>query len=259
MFVRCIRAPANRPGVTHEHGPHAHPRTDDDDSMGEIHMKDKHMHDGADTVSFANTDTMTSVSKGALKHLDDLHDVKIADGEPDVRGWDVKDAGGRMLGKVADLLVDTGAMKVRYLELKLDEDVANEAAQATGELDPRIEATRHVLVPIGAASLDDDKDEVRLGARASIIAGVPSYSRDQMSREHESDVIRSYDGGDAAKSGAPADKEFYARQQFDDASFFGRRRLGREKNSYFMRSDTGADTRSDTSLDREIRREPVSE
>lgn len=162
-------------------------------------MKDKNRNDNENTVVMGDTKTMTGTSKGALRHLDDLDDFKIAEGEPDVRGWDVKDDAGRKLGEVAGLMVDTGAMKVRYLEVKLDEDVATEAAKATGELDPRSEATRHVLVPVGAANLDKAKDEVRLGSRAS---NLDSYSRDQ----------------------------------FDDARFFGERRKGRESSSYLMRT-----------------------
>ena len=49
-----------------------------------------------------------------LVPLDQMDDFKVADGDPDVRGWDVVASDGQKVGHVEDLLVDPGAMKVRY-------------------------------------------------------------------------------------------------------------------------------------------------
>jgi uncharacterized protein (TIGR02271 family) len=96
-----------------------------------------------------------SASTGAMAHLcrlDDLDDFTVADGDPDVRGWDVRTADGRKAGKVDDLVVDTNAMQVRYLDVELDRDELS------------LDNDRHVLVPIANARLDDDNDDVLLGS-----------------------------------------------------------------------------------------------
>jgi hypothetical protein len=223
-------------------------------------MADKHTDDRKGRVTVGDTNTMTDTSKGQLGHLSELDDFKIAEGEPDVRGWDVKGADGKKLGEVEDLLVDTGAMKVRYMEVTLDKDVAKEVARTKGELDPRSEPSRHVLIPIGAARLDDENDDVRLGAEASDIAGLPAYSRDRMSRDYENDVVRCFDGGSSRKTADRNDEAFYSRRQFDDLLFFGQRRKGRGKSPYFTRSTQGdAGTNGRSSSDREVRMEPVAE
>ena len=112
-------------------------------------MDDRHR---TDAVTIGDTRTLRTTSRGRLAHLGDLAHVQIADGEPDLRGWEVKGPAGRRVGTVSDLLVDTGAMKVRYLEVELDPPTAREMAHASGDTDPRIKASRHALVPIWTCS-----------------------------------------------------------------------------------------------------------
>src|SRR5919202_5723826 len=94
-------------------------------------------------------DEMSNTGAGGLVPLSDAKDLKVAEGNPDVRGWDVLASDGTEVGEVEDLLVDPAAMKVRYLIVELDKEVA-------GTDD------RRVLVPVGAARLDDDDDKVLL-------------------------------------------------------------------------------------------------
>ena len=42
-----------------------------------------------------------------LVPLKELDDFRVADGEPDIRGWNVYTATGREIGDIEDLLVDT--------------------------------------------------------------------------------------------------------------------------------------------------------
>ena len=52
-------------------------------------------------------------SLGANSHLgrlNDLDEFKVADGYPDIRGWEVRTGDGHKLGKVGDLVVDTQAV-----------------------------------------------------------------------------------------------------------------------------------------------------
>lgn len=109
----------------------------------------------------------TNPGSGATAHLcrlHDLHDYKIAHGEPHVRGWHVKTADGQKVGKVDDLIVDTDAMQVRYLDVELDRKSL------------KLNEDRHVLLPIRDARLDEYEDEVLLGAMTAIqLAALSPY------------------------------------------------------------------------------------
>jgi sporulation protein YlmC with PRC-barrel domain len=47
--------------------------------------------------------------------MSELSGYTVEKGDPDPRGWTVVGTAGRRVGRVADLLVDTDAMKVRQL------------------------------------------------------------------------------------------------------------------------------------------------
>src|SRR5438067_805119 len=78
---------------------------------------------------------------------------EIIDGEPNIKGWDVKNARGEKIGEVDELLFDPQSRSVRYLVVDLDDN----------ELDLESD-DRKVLIPIGLAELyrddvdDDDRD-----------------------------------------------------------------------------------------------------
>lgn len=113
--------------------------------------------------------------------LGQLDDFKVADGEPDVRGWEVLASDGRKIGEVDELLVDTAAMKVRYLDVDVDEGMV-----AGGH-------DRHVLIPIGYARLDEERDCVRVDALASSdLGGVPAYDQGPLTRDFETSVRESF-------------------------------------------------------------------
>ncbi len=69
---------------------------------------------------------------------------KITDGDPDIRGWEVRTVGGRVIGKINDLLVDEAAREVVMLEVDLDG------------------TDRHALAPIRAADIDRELRVVRI-------------------------------------------------------------------------------------------------
>ena len=81
--------------------------------------------------------------------LDELRDYEVARGEPDVRGWDVIAGDGPRIGEVDELLVDTAAKKVRFLDVTVDEELVH---------DP--EVTQRVIIPIASARLQEDDDQV---------------------------------------------------------------------------------------------------
>lgn len=113
--------------------------------------------------------------------LGQLDDFKVAEGDPDVRGWEVLASDGQKIGEVDELLVDTGAMKVRYLDVDVDRGMV------AGGTD------RHVLIPIGYARLDQDRDCVMVDALASAdLGGVPSYDQGPLTRDFETSVRQSF-------------------------------------------------------------------
>jgi hypothetical protein len=60
-----------------------------------------------------------AASGRATVPLGRLRRYKVADGDPDVRGWQVYGNDGQTIGQVDDLLVDPDALKVRYLQIRL--------------------------------------------------------------------------------------------------------------------------------------------
>lgn len=181
-----------------------------------------------------------------LVHLDDMDDFQVADGDPDIRGWDVRTADGEKIGKVKDLVVDTGLMKVRYVEASIDKDVLNASED------------RHVLIPIGSARLDDDEDDVYLSSAIIDPRSLPAYDRKTFSREYEMALRERFPtsspygdermrtGTDRASSFSdqetplPAslgdrrrdEDDFYGGDLYDESRFFGQRRRGREGANY---------------------------
>jgi photosynthetic reaction center H subunit len=168
-----------------------------------------------------------------LKQLDDF---KVASGDPDVRGWEVMSADGRRIGEVEELLVDTSAMKVRYLDVEVEKGMV-----AAGD-------DRHVLIPIGYARLERERDCVIVdNLSASELGGLPAYDHRPLTRDFETSVRDSFSSrgtgtsdvvaagglnatgtprgglGASGTTGSTAD-DFYGHQSFDDSRFYGARR-----------------------------------
>jgi uncharacterized protein (TIGR02271 family) len=144
--------------------------------------------------------------------LDELSDFKVADEDPDVRGWDVLSADGRRIGGVENLLVDTAAMKVRYLDVDVDDDLAG------------TDRDRHVLVPIGYARLDRDDNRIMVDSlNGSDVTNLPAYKKERLTRDYENTVRSSWDR-EFKNTSASTDRDFYAHDSFSDDRFYGRDR-----------------------------------
>lgn len=292
-----------------------------------------------------------AASAGRVVPLSQLTDYQVAEGDPDVRGWEVVAADGARLGTVDDLLVDTAQMKVRYLDVELEQGVAasdvghgygdrgaadplrqraegdralgREGTYATttppgllgavgaaggtgtpgtagagpvigdrlsgeerladasarsvadpvaaepgnerlsgeqrladasagaasgattdvaevashvgtrdwaGGHDDRGEGSRrgrHVLIPIGAARLDEDADRVLVqGHGREHLHGLPGYGHGDLSREDESALRQRFDSGyrPAAHAAEAGDADFYGHDLYDEDRFYGARR-----------------------------------
>jgi len=155
-------------------------------------------------------------------------DFEVADGQPDIRGWDVKDASGQRIGEVDDLIFDTQSRKVRYMKIDLEGNVL--------DLEPR-----DVLVPIGLAQLHDDDDDVILNnVTTDQLRALPEYDDDNLdSPDFETGIRRVFGGvGGAVAAGAAGtgsaltgdtgtdrdrDTDFYNHEHFNDANLYRNR------------------------------------
>ena len=182
--------------------------------------------------------------------LSDVDDFEVAEGYPDVRGWRVNAADGSEVGKVHELLVDLDSLRTRYLDVRLTADVA-----ATSE-------DRDVLVPIGAARIDDDHDVVTVPLNTERVGLLPPYTHGGITREQEYEVRRHFSFSRAAAEGAAAagaatagaaaaadsataadvardSRDFYDDEAYDDKRFFtSRRRTGEVTDSTRVAGDS---------------------
>jgi sporulation protein YlmC with PRC-barrel domain len=130
--------------------------------------------------------------------LGQLDDYKVAEGDPDVRGWEVLASDGRKIGEVDELLVDTNAMKVRYLDVDVEDGVIGDGMD------------RHVLIPIGYARLEQERDRVMVdGLSSTDLHALPAYDQGPLTRDFESSVRNSFSsrgtsGTSAGMAGAGA-------------------------------------------------------
>ena len=101
--------------------------------------------------------------------LKELDDYRVADGEPDIRGWNVFTATGREIGDVEDLLVDTEMGEVVMVDIDLKRD------------------DRHTLAPIKAAWIDRPNRRVVLNtAMFEVDDDIPALRRQGEPVESES-------------------------------------------------------------------------
>ncbi|GAB2551765.1 hypothetical protein GCM10027189_37790 [Rufibacter soli] len=150
--------------------------------------------------------------------LHDLKDFKVANDNLDVRGWEVIGSDGQRIGQVDDLIVDRELMKVRYLDVDVDKN----------RVLPDTDA-RHILLPIGAAQLDDDSDQVFVAMDQNALSRFPFYKGGTVDAEYEYRVMHAitspnenYVSSSATPLAAPA-ADFYTRDHFDENRFYRNR------------------------------------
>lgn len=158
---------------------------------------------------------------GRLAALHDLKDFKVANQNLDVRGWEVVGADGQRIGVVDDLIVDRTVMKVRYLDVDVDKNLLLPDAD-----------TRHTVIPIGAAHLDDDSDQVFLSdiSHTSLVR-FPFYKGGAINEEMEYRIMHALSNSDdtyTAPTGGytTPDEEFYNRDHFNEERFYQNRQPG---------------------------------
>jgi len=170
---------------------------------------------------------MDNTEHRRLQELD-RSDFEIVKGEPDIRGWDVRNSAGQKLGEVEELIVDAQKKKVRYMVVDLDDN------------EVKVQH-RKVLIPIGLAELHKEDDDVLLPAvTADHLNALPAYEKDNLTEEIErricdtlgrkaEPVASPATGTDAVKKKRNAiiiehDDDFYRHEQFQDNNLYKHRR-----------------------------------
>lgn len=144
----------------------------------------------------------------ANKNLKELHGsgFEVAKGEPDIRGWKVKDLANNVIGKVDDLLFDTVSLRVRYLVIKLDGKPINLIS-------------RPLLIPIGLAELNE-KDDVVIFPDVTVghLASLPEYKKGEVSVQTERAIRTVFADIEnrPATNGYYDDDEFYNHSNFNE-------------------------------------------
>lgn len=164
---------------------------------------------------------MTDKNKN-LFYLDELSDYKVAENYSDVRGWDVKDADDRTIGKVDHLLVNKTAERVVYLDVEVDATLI-EAGHNTYQ--DRVSAgvheflnkdgENHLIIPIGMAYFDEKNKLVNTNQiDSSTFAKTKRFKNgEDIDFGYELGVIRHYRGDNSIHSSNAVDG-FYDRDEF---------------------------------------------
>jgi|SRR5690242_6870521 len=142
-------------------------------------------------------------------NLKELHSsgFEMRDGEPDIRGWKVKNDQNRVIGKVDDLLFDTESLRVRYLVLDLEGKPLNLVS-------------RDVLIPIGLAELDRADNIVLLPeVNVGHLAMLPEYKKGSVTIATEREIRHVFAPTEGVEYEDPDyfdPQEFYNHKYFDD-------------------------------------------
>ncbi|HET9226156.1 MAG TPA: PRC-barrel domain-containing protein [Thermoanaerobaculia bacterium] len=207
-----------------------------------------------------DSDTQETAAHSRVAALRNLPGYKVADEDPDVRGWEVVGGDGVRIGSVNDLLVDTVAGKARYLDIELDTALyRHEAdghrleAEPAPEIDPNLGASttteylvratlsdtenrmtahhhldsrhhpdeRHVVFPVGQAELDPDHDRVILPSqRAENAVNLPAYVPGEVNPDYERALRQWFDPSFTPNQG----QDLYAHDLYDEDRFYRNRR-----------------------------------
>ncbi len=142
---------------------------------------------------------------------------EIVDDQPNIKGWEVKNAARRDCGEVDELIFNPASRKVRYLVLDLDDNELNLNS-------------RKVLVPIGLATLHEKDDSVILsGVTTDQLRGLPEYEKGKITPATESVIRNMFIGtGTAGLAGSGEytthEEDFYEHDHFNEDRFYGNRR-----------------------------------
>ncbi len=152
-------------------------------------------------------------SEAGLSELDDLDGFHIPKDEPNPKGWTVVAADGQTVGEVDELIVDTSAMMVRYLDCDLDEE----------KLGFDKDRERHVLIPLQQVRLDRDDEQVLVdGLTSDRIKDLPVYGGLPIASDFEQRLQQAFGRG-AGATGTSGREDVSQ----EERRFYGERLSGR--------------------------------
>lgn len=167
---------------------------------------------------------MTDTNK-ILFNLDELSGYKVAENYSDVRGWDVKDANNRTIGKVDHLLVNKTTERVVYLDIEVDTTLIEEGYNTYQD---RVsdgvheflnkEGENHLIIPIGMAIIDEKNKLVCTNQiDSSTFAKTKRFKKgDIIDFLYEINILRHYRGDITIHSSNAVDG-FYDREEFKNS------------------------------------------
>jgi hypothetical protein len=156
-----------------------------------------------------------------LYYLHELSDYKVASDYPDVRGWEVKEAEGKVIGKVDNLLVSKKDERVVYLDVELDESILSEnydphaipASEGVHGFTNK-DGDNHLIVPIGLVDLDEDNKIVHSNEiNYNTFRAVKRHKRGStIDRGEELVIYKNYVPNTGSES--VDEEDFYNRKEF---------------------------------------------
>jgi len=157
-------------------------------------------------------------------HLQELRSsgFEMLKGEPDIRGWKVRNVDEVTIGKIKELLFDVYSKKVRYIIVELDGKPINLLS-------------RDVIIPVGLAELDQTENVVYLpDVTVGHLATLPEYKRGKITFKTERDIRDVFMPGNSKAADKLADFEasnnpereaFYNNEYYDETRMLKRRRM----------------------------------
>jgi hypothetical protein len=188
----------------------------------------------------------------SITRLRELHGsgYEIEDGQPNIIGWDIRDADNRKFGVVDDLLFDPELHKVRYIIANLKNN------------DFDLER-RKVLIPIGIAELAESDDNVIIPVSVWQIRALPAYSN-RLTDDDEQDIYVIFSNAPALSSTGtgrryqPKAQNFYENQTYNYDNLFKRRTKNiKDKPSFRYRKGVVEPTIRDNDAEYDLRRKEI--
>jgi hypothetical protein len=174
-----------------------------------------------------------------LSRLTDLNDYRVAEGDPDPRGWDVITGDGHRIGNCIELIVDTQMMEATYIDTDIDEKKLNLEA-----------VDRHILVPVEAARLDRAKRNIVVdGLFLKDVGSVPLYSGLPLTSDSEEQIQAAYQPGRRMMDRGPEVRTESSGRRLDDDARFLDQFYGARRGSNL----DGGDSTMLSNVDREVR------
>ena len=168
---------------------------------------------------------MMTDTKKNLFRLEELSGYKVAKNYSDVRGWSVQDANSRIIGKVDHLLVNKTAERVVYLDVEVDKSLIEDGhetyekkvSEGVHEFLNK-EGENHLIIPIGMATLDEQKKLVNTNEidRSTFTKAKRFRKGDAIDFAYELNSVRHYIGDNTFHSSNVVDG-FYDREEFNNS------------------------------------------